>query len=151
MLRARCVHFTMIMEPANSSTVNSRVTSILSNCPPASFASTGSCCCAACLPSTYCARSDRKSSSGQIWLRKNQGSPLAVEDGFAEHRVLRRARDPPQQVNPSCTSARPVRGSMLLKTSLSPDYAQLSDLSKPTHFIATSSDISRITVHASQK
>ena len=31
--------------------------------------------------------------------RKNKGSPLALEDGFAEHRILRRARDPPQQVN----------------------------------------------------
>ena len=41
----------------------------------------------------------QKSSFEQIWLRKNQGSPLAVEDGFAEHRILSRVRDLLAEVN----------------------------------------------------
>ena len=41
-------------------------------------------------------RSHRPDRSGS---GNNQGLPLAVADGFAEHRMLRRARDPPRQVN----------------------------------------------------
>ena len=41
-------------------------------------------------------RSHRSSRSGS---RKNQGSPLAVEDGFAEHRILSRVRDLLAEVN----------------------------------------------------